>query len=168
MFEFTTIEHSEITKELLDEIIRIKSVAWFQYDYEQQLTWIECNINSNDIHVLLFDDGELVAYLNLLNLEFSINGNNAKGYGIGNVCALRTGLGYGKKLMDKTNEYLVFCKKQGVLLCKEQLIGFYKKADWILLEHKVVLLNFDDSPINLMVYNVENPISSFIYLGKPF
>lgn len=168
MFDFRTVKNSDMTKELLDKIIRIKSVAWFHYGYEQQLMWIEHNINSNDIHVILLEDDIPVAYLNLISIEFSINGNKSQGYGIGNVCALRTGLGYGKELMNITNQYLISGKKTGVLLCKENLVDFYKKTNWVLLDRKIVLLNFDNSHIELMVYNVGDPIYNFVYLGKSF
>lgn len=167
MFKITTFKHSEITKELFDDIIGIKSVAW-PYSYEQQMQWIKHHLKPNDIHVILSYDSKHVAYLNLVDIEFTINGIQSQGYGIGNVCSIRSGLGYGRELMLKTNEFLHSVNKQGLLLCRVNLVPFYKKVDWHLLNKNAISLSFDHTEIDIMIYNTDVPVTSLKYFGQPF
>lgn len=167
MYSLKSIQHSNITKENLDEIIRIKSTAW-NYSYDKQKQWIDDNISLSDFHLILRKGDENVGYMNLINIEFLMNGITCRGYGIGNVCSVRKGFGYGKELMDMTNCFIVSNNKIGVLLCKNQLVKFYEKNGWRLLSRDKITFDLDNSHIETMVFNIDCAIDEFIYCGKIF
>lgn len=60
--------------------------------------------------------------------------------GIGNVC-VDTEVehkGFGRLLMDAADIYILEQHKNGVLLCKSKVKGFYEKCGWSVVESKNV------------------------------
>ena len=140
MYEIKIIKHSEITKEFLDKIIIVKNAAW-PYSNEEQEQWIKENINELDIHTLLLENGKPLAYINLIKIHFSIDARPVSGFGIGNVCALEKGKGWGKYILKGVNQFLDINNQIGVLFCKEVLVEFYLKNDWVLVEKEKLSIN---------------------------
>lgn len=152
MFHIKLIVHKEITEDELNEVIRIKSTQW-HYIYEEQLQWIKNNIKDTDIHVLLYLNKNIVAYLNLIDINLEINGVQEKGYGVGNVCAIERGKGFGFRIMQEVNQYILNSKKVGLLFCKEQLLKFYHSLGWKALEPKEYKIKGDN--LKVMVFNIK-------------
>lgn len=167
MYASRIIRHSEINPEQLNEIIRLKQIAW-PYRVEQQLDWITKNLSSEDLHLILDQDGKPVAYLNLVQVQMEINGTNNRGYGIGNVCSALKGKGYGQALMKQVNLFLRKEGKTGLLFCRDSLIGFYSLCDWNLLDKAILQLNFDNTAIDTMIYNCQEKIAYLKYSDKSF
>jgi len=161
------ILHKDLTQKELNEIIEVKSVAW-HYSYHKQLDWINSNIKDTDFHVLMYSNKSLVAYLNLIEIEFSINRIVKHGYGIGNVCTIMQGKGFGKEIITKTNSYLTQNNKIGLLFCKELLVDFYKKNNWVLIEKEKLTLSFDAKSIETMIFNCDEGFHHLEFLGKSF
>lgn len=162
------ILHSDLTEEIIDQIIRIKMTAW-PYTYDEHKRWLEANITTNDLHVLMSDGENMVGYLNLIKISFRINENPFFGYGIGNVCAWPRGIGYGKKLMEEVNDFLLSTDQQGVLLCKKTLIQFYSNLGWKLIDRNNVHASYTIEEINTMIFNYRlTTINTFHYAGKSF
>lgn len=168
MFELTTTPHSEITSEKLDQIIQIKSVAW-PYSYEKQVDWINKNLKNADIHVLLIDDqNRHIAYLNLISIEIKLDGKPVSVFGIGNVCVLEKGKGWGKKLILKTNELLKKQQMIGLLFCKEALVKFYTENNWILISPENLLISQGQDVNTLLFDSAMHPFVKLEYHGKLF
>jgi len=167
MFKSLLIPHKKITSTLLNEIIQIKSIAW-PYNYEKQLKWIHGNLKSTDIHVLLYREESLVGYLNLIEIEFKIDGNLKNGFGIGNVCAKEKGKGWGKELISETNSYLIQTNKIGLLFCKDLLVNFYKINNWRKIEKEKITLLFNNKFIQTLIFNWDNGFQNLEYTGRPF
>lgn len=167
MFNIDFIPHKHITSKKLVEIISIKSIAW-PYSFDSQLNWIHSNIKDEDIHVLLYLNDSLVAYLNLIEIEFKLDGNKKNGYGIGNVCASEKGQGWGKEIMTRTNLYLKQKRIIGLLYCKSSLVNFYSLNNWLLIEKNNVVLSFSNKSIETMIFNSCEKFHNIEYLGKPF
>lgn len=159
------IENQHVDLSLLNDIIEIKSVAW-PYSYEAQLKWISKHLTDNDLHALLYEEDNLIAYMNLINIDLHFNGVLHKALGIGNVCSKEQGKGYGNLLMLKINTFLENNNKRGVLLCKDSLVNFYKKSNWINYDGKVYIEGalFKN---NMMYYNMEIK-SNIIQIDKYF
>lgn len=155
MYEIKLIVHKEITENELNEIIRIKSAQWY-YSYADQLQWINKNIKDSDIHVLLSLDGQNVAYLNLIDIDLFIEEMVIKGIGIGNVCAIEKGQGYGFKLMEVANKTIIELNKVGLLFCKEPLLKYYSSLGWVELDQTEYSINCGDSKV--MVFNTRNGV----------
>lgn len=132
MNKIQIIRHGDLSiREVLD-IIEIKSIAW-PYDVDSQFRWIIRNLLTDDLHFLLRDQnsGAIVAYLNLVEVEAEIErGKITKCWGLGNVCARQKGRGSGRELLEHLNCYIESSGKPGILLCKENVLGFYSKMNW--------------------------------------
>ncbi len=160
--------HNKIDDENLKRIIAIKSIAW-PYSYENQVQWINDNIDNEDIHVLLLDENDVVtAYLNMIAIDFEINGKIHSGFGIGNVCASKKGSGNGVKLMQEIKTYFVKNEKIGLLFCKEGLLSFYKKQGWDLIPHGKSVVEAINRQIHTMILNFNSDIEHLTYNGKIF
>lgn len=133
------IKQKVLSDDILMEIISIKSTAW-PYTTDQHKNWIKSNLKDEDLHVLLYSNNEVMAYLNLVNIELKINDNLTQGFGIGNVCSLQKGKGVGSKLMTLVYEFLSSKNKVSLLFCKFSLVGFYKKHGWKLVNPDNVFL----------------------------
>jgi len=156
------VKHKNLDDNLLSQIVALKQLAW-NYNIESHLKWIHENIKENDIHFLLYDNEELVAYMNLVEVHVNQNENEIPFWGIGNVCSKYKGIGDGKKLMNEVNTFLTNSSLFGLLFCKKHLVEFYKKFDWKLIPN---LYPKDD--IFTMVYNFEKDSCGFTYNDRLF
>jgi hypothetical protein len=167
MFELKYIFHGQLTENLLSEIIKIKTAAW-PYCYESQKSWIYENLKDSDIHLLLLKDKKVVAYLNLVDIELLIDSYSFLGYGVGNVCAIEKGFGYGAELLKKTNDFIINKKRIGMLFCKLELLNFYNKYDWIKVERGKICLQFNNENIITMILNYSLSFNFISYYGNSF
>lgn len=167
MYSLKLIKHSEATSEVINQIIAVKQKAW-PYPLESQIKWIENNLMSDDIHVLLKADDEIVAYMNLVKIQIWINDKLYDGYGIGNVCASIKGRGDGNKLVKIVNSYLEDNNKIGLLFCHTPLIYFYSGCSWKLLPSEKCKEPILDESIHAMTFNAPEVINSLIYQGQLF
>jgi hypothetical protein len=163
-FDFYT--QSQLSEQNLKKIINLKKKHW-DYSEEEHKKWIDNNINENDIHVLMFQDEILVAYLNLIQTEVILNNREHFFLGIGNVCSLEKGFGYGKELLVGMQKYLVQNDFKGILFCKDKLVDFYVKFEWKLVpKNRVISENYKN--VNVMFYNVDTNVEFVDYKGRNF
>lgn len=167
MYNIEIIEHKNISFSKILDIIDIKSKAW-DYPFDKQLQWIETNITNNDLHILLLYDSLYVGYLNLIDINLQLNGGIKKGYGVGNVCSLEKGKGYGRKLMELTNKFIEEREKIGLLFCKFDLVEFYKNNNWQLIDKKKLSISFNNDKIETMLYNSDIKCNELVYKGRIF
>ena len=160
------IPHSGVTENDLNEIIKIKSVAW-PYGFEDQVNWMNLNLKESDIHVLLAMKGTLVAYLNLITIEIIINGKTFNSLGVGNVCSKEKGKGWGKELMVQCNSFIEKSNKIGLLFCKEKLVAFYSLCNWQMLDNSKLRVDFKKD-IFSMYFNHIDSVQLMEYKGRQF
>lgn len=161
------LEHINLTEDVLIDIIHVKSIAW-NYNYEEHQKWMELNLKENDIHFLLYSEEKLMAYLNLIPIEIKTDEIVNFGYGIGNVCSIEKGKGWGVKLMMHVNEYLRNENKIGLLFCKETLVKFYLKNCWKKVDVTNNLINFSDNGVFSFIYPPNIDFEYMEYNGKLF
>lgn len=164
--EFKFIHHSQISEHEIDKIVSLKNIHW-NYSTVEHKNWITINIKKDDIHVLMFENEVLVGYMNLIQTEALLNSENFYFLGIGNVCAKEKRRGYGEKLLIEVNNYLTDNNKQGILFCKDELISFYKKYNWLSIDKHFTTGAFSQN-INVMLFNLDYNIKSFNYTGRNF
>ena len=167
MFKLKKVQHNNITQELLDEIISVKSSAW-PYSYEKQLDWIHLNIKNEDFHILLYLNDSVVGYLNLLKIRFTIDNYPKDGYGIGNVCTKEKRKGWGQELIARTNLDITQNEKVGLLFCRESLVNFYSLKDWCIIEKNKLDFSFSNDSVHTMIFNYEEEFRCLVYKGNPF
>ncbi|WP_281310647.1 hypothetical protein [Flavobacterium flavigenum] len=163
-FNFCT--QSQLTEQNLKSIVNLKKKHW-DYSEEEHKRWINNNINGEDIHVLMFQNEILIGYLNLIHAEVILNNEGHFFLGIGNVCSLEKGLGYGKELLVGMQKYLDQNNFKGILFCKDNLVDFYNKFGWKLVpKNKIISENLKN--VNVMFYNIDDNIECVAYKGRNF
>ncbi len=167
MFELQIVKHADLMPNDLDEIIRIKSAVW-PYSYTQQIKWINDNLKSGDYHCILRSENFPVAYMNLIEMNFLLDTKLTVGIGIGNVCTVVRGKGYGKAIMKEVSNYLITTDQIGLLFCKEALIPFYEKCGWKLIDNSSVSSSSLNIPIYTMGFLLPNIFNKLIYSGRLF
>ncbi|SEA87045.1 Acetyltransferase (GNAT) domain-containing protein [Flavobacterium gillisiae] len=164
--EFKFVKNANVSSDDLVEIATIKQSQW-NYPIEDQLEWIKSNILPNDIHVLMFENGNVVAYMNLVQVQVQVNSKESTFIGLGNVCAVEKGKGYGRILMIEVQEYIKAQNVPAILLCKKELINFYTKFDWRLIKNRKDSYIKNDE-INFMIYNFSDYVDVLKYDGRIF
>lgn len=167
MFQLKVIQHADVSKNELDEIIRIKSTAW-PYPYKMQMEWIKNNLKNSDLHLLLLHNNNFVAYLNLIKIELIIDNRAIDGLGVGNVCTTEKGIGLGNELILKTNQFIIHKKKTGLLFCKQKLVNFYENNDWTIINKDHLIMQFDNEKVVSMIYNYPLPFHELTFTGSAF
>lgn len=167
MFRLSLIPHSDISGDILNEVIRLKSICW-PYSYDDQLKWMHENLKGSDIHVLLSLDDRHVGYLNLIEINVVINGKTVSGLGVGNVCSEIRGNGWGTELMLRTNNILRKYRKTGLLFCRNRLVNFYGMCKWKKIDSSKMSVKFDCINIVSMYFNYDEPIELLEFTGSLF
>lgn len=156
----------DISSVELKSIVSIKSSRW-SYSKEQHKDWIHNNILPEDYHLLVYDDNVLIAYANFVNIKVVINDDIFCFKGIGNVCTSISGKAYGNILMEFINEVLTSNNWHGLLFCGTGLISYYRKFNWELVTSEKVI-SFAAEDKNILVFNIDQTISSLNYSGRIF
>lgn len=167
MLEVVYIPHDQISEKQLDKIIKVKTAAW-PYCYEDQIKWINSNIKNSDVHVLLQKENIALAYINLIEIKMTFDLNEFIGYGIGNVCALEKGKGWGKEILENVNTFLIENNKIGLLFCQFKLVKFYLENGWKLNSSDQVKLTTGGENISSLVFNAPKDFSNLKYEGILF
>lgn len=164
--ELQIIKHNDILFRDVLRAIAVKSVAW-PHPIESQLKWIVDNMEPEDMHVFLIENGIDVAYMTLSPVKGILNKQETNFLGIGCVCTAVKGLGYGKRLMQGVNSYLEKNSFKGLLFCRDRVVKFYQKNYWQLIQPERVSLKESHEGGLTMVYNCEE-VKSLDYSDRDF
>lgn len=138
----------------IDRIIGLKKQHW-PHPYSLQKRWIELNIKPDDLNLFIEKQNEIIGFMNLSYIEAFINEKDKQRFlGVGNVCVdkIFSGKGLGLLLMQIANYHIISMGYNGVLLCSDELVGFYKKAGWR-NDSLEVFINNDRITSNIMFLN---------------
>lgn len=153
-FEVQFCETQELSERDFRSIIAIKQQHW-DYSIDSQIKWFRKNIFDNDFHIIIKQGERIIAYLNLVNVNVFIDEKEYLALGVGNVCVDKEykGLGWGLILIRIVNSLIKRQKRFGLLLCKDNLIGFYSKGDWKLFNVSKVRIGTLDYHNTVMIYD---------------
>lgn len=160
MFRYLIVSNADVSQDLKLDICRVKR-SFGDYTHESQIRWMEENLRKEDLHFLLYYDDEVVAYCNLVERILICNNKEIKVLGVGNVCSVKSGLGFGAALMEHVNRYMLEERKVGLLLCKESLLSFYKKFGWN-------LISISELTCKAMIFNCSSEFDKFCYTDRLF
>lgn len=149
------IRHNDILFRDLMRAVAVKNVAW-PHPVESQVKWIIDNMQPDDMHIFLKENGEDKAYMTLSPVTATVNGVVTPFMGVGCVCAAERGAGLGKLLMESVNKWLNDNNYKGLLFCKKELIQFYKKHGWGLVEPACVVFDAQHEGVFIMSYNCDD------------
>lgn len=165
--EIKFITHSECSESLLYKIGTLKKQHW-DYPVLEQMRWFNDNLSDQDIHVCIFNEDNLIAYTTLVNIKYQVEDNiEREGLGIGSVCVDTNYLNkrYGFFVVQIVSAFIKQKNIIGILLCKDELVPFYEKNNWIKFAGQLKVLNLNES-CNLLATEVIK--SNIITLNKSF
>ena len=154
MAELEIIKHDDILFRDLLRAVTVKNAAW-PHPVDSQLKWMIENMQPEDLHLFLKENGEDLAYMTISPVTASVNGVDTPFMGIGCVCSAKHGVGLGKQLMEGVNKWLKDNNHKGLLFCKIELVQFYKKYGWVLIDPSCVVFNTPHEGVYTMSYNCE-------------
>lgn len=160
MFKYLIVSNADVSQDLKIEICCVKR-SFGEYTQESQIIWMEENLRKEDLHFLLYNDDAVVAYCNLVERLLICNNERIKVLGVGNVCSVISGQGFGATLMEYVNQYMLDEGKIGLLLCKESLLPFYKKNGW-------KLISVSELTCKAMIFNYSSEFEQFSYTDRLF
>ena len=160
------IKHNDILFRDLLRGIAVKNVAW-PYPVESQLKWIVDNMQPNDLHVFLKDGTTDRAYMTLSPVSAAVDGVATSFMGVGCVCSAKKGEGLGMQLMTRVNSWLKDNNKKGLLFCKQELLQFYSKYGWSVVEPTSVIFDTPHDGVFTMAYNCDS-INKLEYKDRLF
>lgn len=165
--EIEFIQHKDILFRDILRIVNIKNVVW-PHSLESQLKWIVENQKDKDFHVILKDNDEDLAYLNLCPVKADIDGKDTEFIGIGNVCTKIHGIGYGGILIKEINTYFEKNYMRGLLFCKENVVDFYTNYGWSVITKNIILNDMKcNENVYIMCYNTQ-PFLEMKYKDRLF
>lgn len=165
--ELEFIKHSDISHEDLLRIINIKNVAW-PHPIESQLKWISDNQGKDDFHVILNDGLKDYAYMDLCPVDAFVDGKRTSFMGIGNVCTVIKGQGYGGKLITLVNKYLDDNELRGLLFCMAPVAKFYLHFNWHIIPSDLITIECKEhNDVCVMTYNAP-PNKKILYNDRLF
>ena len=152
-----TVKNTDLSVGEKLQIAELKNQYW-PYGIASQIRWMKDNIQKNDVHLMgeeIDSSAILKAYITLSDLNIVVDGKSNSSIGIGGVCvdAALQHSGVGKQLMEAANRYIETQRKMGVLLCKNNLIGFYKKCGWKQLSFQTAVVAGFKYKYNIMSFN---------------
>ena len=159
MFDLKIIRHCDIDKESLGDIIRLKEQHW-PHGICSQERWLQENLRPKDYHFLLYRLDEngyrLVGYLNLVNINAKFKEHELRCLGVGNVCIDKRYMsqGLGKYLISKVNIYIEKTNMTAILLCREQIVKFYRRCGWNKLNDILLFIGETFNNSIIMGYNI--------------
>ncbi len=151
--EIVICSTKELAIEEIEEINSLKNQYW-KHSADEHMKWFRENIKSNDNHIMLYGGGEynLLAYLNIVHVDVAVNQRPHRMMGIGNVCVNmdKQHSGYGAILMSAANMFIKDKRSCGLLLCHEDLLSFYKKMGWSIMNVENALIHNQPFRFNIM------------------
>ena len=92
-------------------------------------------------HILAWDQGSIVAHLAITQAQAIINDKQLKVGGIVTVFTIPTHrqLGFASTILQEAEQF-IFNNMEvdiGMLFCPSEMVAFYAKRDWVLLEQEV-------------------------------
>ena len=156
---FKSKRTKELNKKIIFQICKLKDYHW-KFGFSNQLKWFDQNIRKNDIHNLCFMNKNLIGYTALRKGYFKYQEKEKKHFFLlFDTLILDSKYRKSKlgKIMMSFNNYIITKeKKPSFLLCKKELVNFYKKNQWkTLLGKNYITLH--------KTFNLSNNLIGMIY-----
>ena len=170
-YNLFSIISSKLKDNQIKSICLLKDEQW-KFGIKSQMKWYRKNIKKNDIHNLFYIKSKLVGYTLLRKRTCEIRSLNKRT----NYLLFDT-LIIDKKYRDKNLSNLLMSfnntiiKQSGYfsfLICKKELVSFYKKNKWIKLNDKNIKVVDHLFSTNGMIFNKKeaNKKKYYFYINK--
>ena len=167
-YSLVSLKTSKLNKKKIIQISNLKDSHW-SFGINSQLEWFKNKIKKNDIHNLLYFKSKLIGYTLLRRRSFNNNNKLKKRYLLFDTLVIHKDY-RNKKL---SNLLMIFnntiIRETGLfsfLICKNGLVGFYKKYDWIKLNKKNIKVVDHPFSTNGMLFNTNKIKKYNFYIYK--
>ena len=156
-YTITSKKTHKLSKKDIKSICVLKNTHW-RYSMKSQLDWFKKNTKKNDIHNMLYFKSQMIGYTLLKNRTCKINSLTKK-YLLFDTLILKKS--FRKKkisnlIMNFDNKIIRLNNKISFLICKKNMINFYKKFNWKILEKKNFSILTNISNMSGMIFNQKN------------
>ena len=160
----------KLTNQEIKEICLLKDKQW-KFGIKSQIKWFKNNIKKFDIHNLFFIKSKLIGYTLLRKRTCEIKNLNKK-----TKYLLFDTLIIDRKYRDKKLSNLLMTFNNMVikqsdyfsfLICKKELLNFYKKKKWVIINNRNFIIK--DHPFSTcgMLFNNTNKRNKYnFYIHK--
>ena len=167
-YSLVSLKTSKLNKNKIIQISNLKDSQW-RFGINSQIEWFKKNIKKNDIHNLLYLKSKLIGYTLLRRRSFNNNNKLKKWYLLFDTLVIHKDYRNKKLsnlLMIFNNTIIRETRLFSFLICKNELVDFYKKYSWIKLNKKNI--NVIDYPFstNGMLYNTNKIKKYNFYIKK--
>jgi len=144
-------------KDILD-IAKLKNSHW-NFGISSQLAWFknQNNVFKNDFHLFLKKNEKIIGYVQLGKRKYILNSKENNYYLFRTLIVLKKERNekLAKKIMHEVSNFIKQKKLPSFLLCKKNLIKFYKKYGWIKLNKKKFKVEDHRTSLHGMLYNLK-------------
>lgn len=170
-YNLYSITSNKLKQNQIKAICLLKDKQW-RFGIKSQIKWYRKNVKKNDIHNLFYIKSKLIGYTLLRKRTCKIKGiNNNIKYLYFDTLIID------KKYRDKSLSNLLMqfnntiIKQSGYfsfLICKKELVGFYKKNGWIKLNKTNIKVIDHLFATNGMIFNTQKKSKNkyFFYINK--
>ena len=167
-YSLVSLKTSKLNKNKIIQISNLKDSQW-RSGINSQIIWFKKNIKKNDIHNLLFLKSKLIGYTLLRRRSFNNNNKLKKRYLLFDTLVIHKDYRNKKLsnlLMIFNNTIIRETRLFSFLICKNDLVNFYKKYDWIKLNKKNIKVLYQPFSTNGMVFNTSKIKKYNFYINK--
>lgn len=137
MLNIISIKTSNLNKKQINEIILLKNSHW-KFTIKSQINFFKKEIKKNDLHNLLFFNKKLIGYNCLRWKIFTIK--KKSNFLLFDTLIIKKKYrrkNYSSLFMNFINFIIKSNNIRSILICEPQLINFYKKYEWKILNEKI-------------------------------
>lgn len=140
-------------KEVL-QISKLKQTFW-KYDLKSQISFFEKNYYKFDINNLLYQNKKLIGYNILKKRSLFIKNKKSKYYYLDTLIIDKNQRhkNYGSILMKLNNNLIKNNNLHGMLLCRNNMVSFYKKFGWKIINSQKILLEDKKTHLVKLFFN---------------
>ena len=157
IYNLVSKKNFQLSKKEIKDICLLKDNQW-KFGIKSQLNWYRKNIKKEDIHNMMFINSKLIGYTSLRRRKCLVN-KVLKKYLLFDSFVLDKKY-RNKKLsnliMYFDNEIIKQNKILSFLICKKDLVDFYKKFNWKLIKNNNISIPDHSFSTNGMIFNYNN------------
>ena len=170
-YNLFSIISSKLKDNQIKSICLLKDKQW-KFGMKSQMKWFRKNIRKNDIHNLFYIKSKLVGYTLLRKRTCEIRSSNKRtNYLLFDTLIIDKkyrGKNLSNLLMSFNNTIINQSGYFSFLICKKELVSFYKKNKWIKLNDKNIKVVDHLFSTNGMIFNKKeaNKKKYYFYINK--
>lgn len=169
-FSLKSIVSDKLTNKEIKEICLLKDKKW-KFGIKSQIKWFKSNIKKYDMHNLLFIKSKLIGYTLLRKRTCEIKNLNKKfQYALLDTLIINKkyrNIGLSNLLMTFNNMVIKQSNYLSFLICKKDLVNFYKKNRWTIINNMNITINkYPFSGYGMLFNNINKRNKYNFYLNK--